>query len=204
MSSLAGRVLFEGERPAAQAGLFVALRNEKGVVAGTEVNPEGGFTLSRVPAGQYEVTGGDADYVAAYLTGPDGERLPLTLAISSGETIQRDLTLTRAVSVIEGTVEHAGVPQIGAFVVLLPKEPARRWGYRVDQTDSDGSYHLGTIPSGDYLLIALSDGEDVAYRDAKVGARLRDAARAVHVEAGEHLDLKLDLLSTATLKLPPL
>ena len=204
MSSLAGRVLFEGERPAAQPDLFVALRNEKGGLVGAEVNTEGSFSLSRVPAGQYEVTGGNADYMAAYLTGPDSERLPLSLTIPSGETIHRDLTLTRAVSTIDGTVENSGWPQIGAFVVLIPKDSAHRWGYRVDQTDSDGSYHLGTIPSGDYSLIALSDGEDVAYRDAKVGARLREAAKAVRVEAGDHLELKLDLVGTATLKLPPL
>lgn len=101
-------------------------------------------------------------------------------------------------------MEDAGSPQIGAFVLLIPKNSSQRWAYRVDQTDSDGSYRLGTVPSGDYFLIALSDGSDVAFRNPKVAAALSEAATAVHVEPGEHLDFKLDLVSTATLKLPPL
>jgi len=205
IGSLSGHVLFEGERPTAQADLFVSLRNEKGnIVARTEVDSEGNFLLRRVLCGSYEVTAGNSGYIAAYLTAPGGEHLPLNVVISSGEPLRRDLILTRAVSVIEGMVESAGVPQIGAFVLLLPKDSSRRSAYRVDQTDSDGSYRLATIPSGDYFLIALSDGEDVGFRNAKVALTLSKAAKAVHVQPGEHLDLKLDLVSTATLKLSPL
>jgi hypothetical protein len=201
LGSLSGRVLFEGERPAPTADLFVTLRNEEGGLARTEVSPQGSFSLPRLPAGRYEVTAGNADYIAAYFTGSDGERLPLTLTIPPGETTHRDLTLTRAVSVIEGTVENAGAPQIGAFVLLMPKNASERWAYRVDQTDSDGSYRLATIPSGDYFLIALSDGNDVAYRDAKVAAILSKAAKPVHVDAGDRLEVKMDVVSTATVKL---
>jgi len=201
LSSMSGRVLFEGERPAAQADLFVTLRHENGGSVRTEVNPQGSFSFSRLLAGKFEVIAGNEEYLAEYLTGPDGERLPLTLTISPGEAIRRDLTLTRAVSEIKGTVENAGVQQIGVFVLLIPKDLSQGWAYRVDQTDSDGSYRLGTIPAGDYSLVALSDGEDVAFRDAKVGARLSEAAKAVHVKPGDHLELKLDLVKTATLKL---
>jgi len=191
LGSLSGRVLFEGEHPAPTADLFVSLRDEEGSLVRTEVSPDGSFSLRRLPAGRYEVTAGNTDYIAAYLTGPDGKRLPLTLTISSGETIHRDLTLTRAVSVIEGTAESTGVPLVGAFVLLMPKNASEQWAYRVDQTDSDGSYRLGTIPSGDYFLIALSDGNDVAYRDAKVAAILTKAAKPVHVDAGDHLEVKI-------------
>jgi lipocalin len=191
LGSLSGRVFFEGERPAPTADLFVSLRDEEGDLVRTEVSPEGSYSQRRLPAGRYEVTAGNADYIAAYFTGPDGARLPLTLTISPGETVHRDLTLTRAVSVIEGTAESAGVPQVGAFVLLMPKNPSERWAYRVDQTDSDGSYRLGTIPSGDYFLLALSDGNDVAYRDAKVAAILTKAAKPVHVDAGDHLEVKI-------------
>jgi hypothetical protein len=204
MGSLSGRVFFEGERPASTTDLFVSLRNEKGNLVRTEISPEGKFSLTRLPAGRYEVTAGNLDYIAAYMTGPAGQRLPLNLEIASGETIPRDLTLTRAASVIEGTVERAGVPQLGAFVLLLPKDQSQRWAYRVDQTDSDGSYRLSTVPSGDYFLIALTNGEDVAYRDAKVALALTPAGQLVHVEPGDHLDMKLDVVSAASLHLPSL
>jgi hypothetical protein len=210
MGAMMGHVLFEGEGPAPTASLFVVLRNDKGNSARIQVDPEGNFSLSRILPGRYEVSAGAADYVASYFTGPTGERLPLTLEVASGETIRGDLMLTKAVSVIEGAAEKAGMPQVGAFVLLMPKNPSQRWAYRIDQTDSDGSYHLATIPAGDYFLIALSDGSDVVYRDAKVAATLAKAAKPVHIEAGNHneagnhLEMKLEVVPIETLHLPPL
>jgi hypothetical protein len=202
MGSVSGRVLFEGERPASTATLYVSVRNDRGNLDRAEVDPQGSFSLSRLPEDHYDVTAGSADYVAAYFIGPAGQRMPLTLEIASGETVHRDLMLTKAVSVIEGTVEKDGAPQAGVFVLLMPKIPSQRWAYRVDQTDSDGSYRLATIPSGDYSLIALSEGTDVAYRDATVAAILSRAGKLVHVEPGDHLDMKVDVVGTATLHLP--
>ncbi len=199
MGALSGHVLFEGEHPGSNASLFVTLRNDEGHSVRIQVDSEGNFSLSRILPGRYEVTAGSADYVAAYFVGPSGERLPLILEIASGEPIHRDLMLTQAVSTIEGTVEKAGMPQVGAFVLLMPKNPAQRWAYRVDQTDSDGSYRLATIPSGDYLLIALSNGADIAYRDVKVAATLAKGAKPVHIEAGDHLDLKLEVVDASRL-----
>ena len=158
--------------------------------------------MNRLPAGSYEVTAGSADYVAAYFTGPAGERLPLTVEITSGETLHRDLTLTRAVSVIEGTAEQNGIPQVGSFVLLMPKDATHRWAYRADQTDSDGSFHLATIPSGDYFLLALSEGADIAYRDPRIAAILANAAKQVHIEPGDHLNVKVNVVSTPSLRLP--
>ncbi len=205
MGSFSGRVLFDGE-PSSDAGLFVSLQDEdeKDNLMRAKVSPDGSFSLSRLAAGRYRVTGGSADYLAAYLQGPAGERLPLTLEITPGATVHQNLVLTRAVSVIEGTVEKATVPQIGAFVLLLPRNPLQKWGYRMDQTDSDGSYSLKTIPAGDYSLIALSTGEGIAYRDPKVGTILTRTAQLVRVKGGDHLELKLEVVSTPALNLPSL
>jgi Carboxypeptidase regulatory-like domain len=203
MGAVSGRVLFDGDPPAT-ANLFVTLRNDQGNAVRIQVDTEGNFSLSRILPGRYEVAAGSADYVASYFAGPNGERLPLTLDITSGEPVRRDLMLTRAVSAIEGTVEKAGVPQVGAFVLLMPKNPSERWAYRSDQTDSDGSFRLAAIPSGDYFLIALSEGVDVVYRDAKVAAILAKAGKPVHIEPGDHSNLKVDVVDTATLNLPSL
>jgi hypothetical protein len=202
MGAMIGHVIFDGERPAASVSLFVILHNDKGNAARLQVDSEGNFSLSRILPGRYEVTAGSSGYIASYFAGPSGERLPLTLEIASGETIHRDLMLTKAVSVIEGTVEKTGMPQVGAFVLLMPKNPSDRWAYRFDQSDSDGSYHLATIPAGDYFLIALTDGSDVLYRDAKVAATLARAGKPLHIEPGDHLNQKVDVVNTASLNLP--
>jgi Carboxypeptidase regulatory-like domain len=196
MGSVSGHLVFESERPKSSGSLFVSLRNDRNNAYSAEVNPEGNFAIRRLPAGKYEaLLGGSKDYIAAYFTGAAGERWPLSFEVSSGEAVRRDLVLTKAVSVIDGTVEQAGVPQVGAFVLLMPKNPAERWAYRVDQTDTDGSYRLTRIPTGDYFLIALSTGEDIAYRDAKVAAILAGAAKQIHVEPRDKLDMKLEVVA---------
>ncbi len=201
MGSVTGRVIFEGERPQSSTSLYVSLRNDRNNVFRAEVDAQGNFTMRRLPAGKYEaMLAGSKDYIAAYFTGAAGEHWPLNFEVSSGEAVQRDLVLTKAVSAIDGTVEQGGAPQVGAFVLLMPKNAAERWAYRVDQTDTDGSYRLATIPTGDYFLIALPEGADVAYRDAKVAAILVGAAKEIHVGSGEKLEMKLDV--TEGLKFP--
>ncbi len=202
MGSLSGKVMLAGESTPLPASLFVFLRNEKGTVARAEAGANGSFSLSRLPPGKYEMAAAFSDYIAAYLTGPDGGRLPLTVEITPGMTGRRDLTMARAASVVQGTVEKAGVPQVGAFVLLMPKDPSQRWVYRVDQTDSDGSYRLATISSGDYWLIALTDGSDIAYRDSKIASVLTGIAKPVHIAPDARLELKLDAVDTAALNWP--
>jgi hypothetical protein len=203
MGTFSGRVVFDGEPPLSPGNIFVTLHDEKGGQRGTQVGDDGQFSVERLRAGRYEVTVGSADYIAAYLEGAEREHLPLTIDIASGAAVRLNLALTRAVSLIEGTVEQAGVPQVGAYVLLMPKDRAQKWALRQDQTDSDGSYKLARIPAGDYYAIALSTGEDVAYRDAKVAAVLAKAAQVVHV-SGNRSDLKLELVNTGSLKLPVL
>ena len=105
-----------------------------------EVDPEGKFSLNRIPAGKYDVSVAFPNYVAAYLNDPAGKHLPLTVEINSSEPVHRDLILARAASTIDGTVVKDGEPQAGCFVLLMPKDRSRRLAYRFDQTDSDGSF----------------------------------------------------------------
>jgi len=202
MGSLSGKVVLADGAPLPNS-LFVFLRNEKGTAARAEVGATGTFTLNRVTPGAYEVTAAFSNYIAAYLTGPGGDHLPLTTEIAPGVTGRYDLTMTRAASVVQGTVEKAGAPQVGALVLLMPKDPAQRWAYRMDQTDSDGSYRLATVSAGDYLLAALSDGSEIAYRDPKIAAILTRFAKPVHLEPNATADFKLDVVDTAALNLPP-
>ena len=201
MGSLSGRVSFDGEGPAPNAGLFVTLRNEKGNAVRSQVTAGGAFTVRRIPSGRYEVTAGNNDYAALYAIGASGEHLPLTVDLEPGEMVHRDLMLTPAVATVEGIVQKSGAPQIGACVLLLPRDRSLS-GYRIDQSNSDGSYKLHTIPSGDYFLIAVTDGEDIAYRDPKVYAALSTLAKPIHIDSRDRLKMNIDVVDTAALKLP--
>jgi hypothetical protein len=54
------------------------------------------------------------------------------------------------------------------------------------------------------LAIAISKEDGVAYRDAKVAAILAGTGKPVHIEGGAKLNLKLEVVDVATLKLPAL
>ena len=75
-------------------------------------------------------------------------------------------------------------------------------GFSPDQTNTDGSFQLTGIPAGDYFIIALSRGEDVAYSDAEVSVILKKAATAVHVDKSNIVNLQLNQIETADLHLP--
>jgi hypothetical protein len=67
-----------------------------------------------------------------------------------------------------------------------------RWAYRVDQSDSDGSFQLSTIPAGDYYFVILSDGADILYREPPSAAALAKVAKIVHVAPGDHQTIEAE------------
>jgi hypothetical protein len=204
LGGVSGHVSFEGEPSPSGANLFVSIRNDRGTVIPIQADQFGNFSRSRLPAGKYEILAGSREYVAAYSSDANGQQLPLTIEIGSGEIVRRDVTFTRAISVIDGKAQKSGMAQVGALVLLMPTDTSRRWAYRADQTDSDGSYQLATIPAGDYNFVILSDGSDVVYRDPRVAAALAKVAKHVHIGPGDHQTIKAEAVETVTLKLPRL
>jgi hypothetical protein len=59
--------------------------------------------------------------------------------------------------------------------------------------DDQDTHHI-VFPSGDYFLIALSDGADVDYHEEKVAARLARVATLVHLDLGDRLARKLEVV----------
>ena len=58
MGSLSGHVVFENERPASTANLYVTFRNERDNSYRAEMGPDWNFSIHRLPAGKYEVAAG--------------------------------------------------------------------------------------------------------------------------------------------------
>ena len=78
----------------------------------------------------------------------------------------RSLSLTVTVALgktnIEGFAFKDGRGQAGVMVVLVPKDPAASLEeFRLDQSDSDGSFLLHQVIPGDYTLVAIEDGWDL-------------------------------------------
>jgi hypothetical protein len=103
------------------------------------------------------------------------------VAVQSGSTVkageeievtgnESDLTLyvARVKTKIEGFATRDSKGVAGVLVLLVPKDTvANQAEFRRDQTDSDGRFALNAFP-GDYTIVAIQGGEDLAWKRADV------------------------------------
>ena len=85
-----------------------------------------------------------------------------------------------------------GKGQPGVMIVLVPREPsAFRSLVRRDQSDSDGSFSLRDVVSGQYTLVAIQDGWELDWARAEVIGRYLSHGVAVTVTESSGKLLKL-------------
>jgi hypothetical protein len=176
----------------------VVLTSKDGQTLSRNVQKDGSFLFAAVEVGAYEVlmelTGDGGGYV---------ERLAATGAKVNGQelTIEEpgDVRLTvvmgrgfgqlKGVVKAEGSgVETEGKPEAGAMVLLVPvsvSEGNLERDARMDQSDSDGTFTLGRILPGKYVLLAIEDGWDLDWRDAAVLAPYRVKGQTIEIGANE-------------------
>lgn len=109
----------------------------------------GGYYIQKVSAKNAEVSGRE-------ITITDASDVNLTVTIGQG------------VGQVTGVVQLDGKPTAGVMVLLVPESGAEmEENSRMDESDSDGTFSLGGILPGEYVLIAIKDGWDLEW--AKLG-----------------------------------
>ncbi|HEX3685149.1 MAG TPA: carboxypeptidase-like regulatory domain-containing protein [Bryobacteraceae bacterium] len=162
-SSLSGRVIVDGQPVG--SNILVVLSSDTAHVQ-PEVSPDGSFVVSGVAPGRYQVELANAPgyYVTSVEVGgrpsPDGK-----IDVAEGSAVQVSIVATKAVYHVDGTALKDGDPFAGAIVLLLPNDITRTSLIRRDQSDSDGTFTLPSVAPGEYTLLAIDDGRDLAYAD---------------------------------------
>ena len=73
---------------------------------------------------------------------------------------------------VQGFARDGSKGVAGAMIVLVPRQPsAYRALVRRDQSDSDGSFNLRDVPSGQYTVVAIQDGWKLDWTDRETIAR---------------------------------
>jgi hypothetical protein len=87
----------------------------------------------------------------------------------------------------------------GASVVLVPdgKDRGQPSAYQRTVTDQSGRFAMRNVVPGDYTIFSWEQIDRGAYFDPEFLARYEDRGKAVHVEEGGHLSVKLDLIPAA-------
>jgi hypothetical protein len=81
---------------------------------------------------------------------------------------------------LTGKVATGDRPEAGALVLMVPRTGWENVSsYRFDQTDSDGTFTLRGVTSGEYLLFAFDRGEPGDYIDLEVVRKLVPKGRLV-------------------------
>lgn len=176
------------------------------------IDRTGRITTNEIPPGRYVVLflafaqdrlampGWEA--VGATINGRDVSHTPFDL---TGDVNTLVMTLTDHASHIAGTVRDAqGNPDPGGAVLMYPTDP-ERWrnrgfstrAMRLLRAGADGGYRLGSVPPGEYFVVALADEDAGDWENPEV---LNAAARgATRVTITGYEKKTLDLVTT-TLK----
>jgi hypothetical protein len=93
-----------------------------------------------------------------------------------------ELKIRSAPTTVEGFAWKDGKGKAGVLVLLVPKDPqAHSDLYRRDESDSDGSFALRSVPPGSYTAIAIENGWDVEWQRPEILARYLPQGVAVSV-----------------------
>jgi hypothetical protein len=182
------------ERPVRQ--FYIQLHNtESGENVGAQVQPDGDFDIGqRVPPGTYELQAASTSAffmksVTATGASVSGHRLTIT----GGDGVHLTIVMSHGVGTVAGTVMRQDKPSAGAMVVLIPADLANNPSFlRRDQSNSDGSFTLASVPPGKYTILAIQNGWDMEWGNPDV---LRN-----YLSASETVTVAPDAKYTVTLK----
>ena len=164
------------------------------------VKPDGTFVFREIPEGSYRVN---------FFPIPAGYYLRSSAAadvLEAGITVGRghspppvELLLSPGAGRIDGIVGSDEQAAPGASVVLVPDGKGRGQPneYRQAVTDLTGRFAMRSVPPGDYTLFAWEQIDRGAYFDPEFLARYEDRGKAVHVEEGGHVSMKLEVIPAA-------
>ena len=197
--SVSGMVSFEGDPP---PQLVVGLTNPKLSQArfGSAISANGQVEYPPLPAGVYEVfLPNSQGWFLKTLSATGAKVRGRSIEIGSSETVQLALVLSKGVGRIDGVVVREDKPQAGAMVVLIPQDP-EHYGplFRRDQSDSDGTFTLGSVVPGKYTVLAIENGWDLEWTKLEAVRPYLSRGESIRVEPNGKYQVKVKAQSLNT------
>lgn len=165
------------------------------------VQADGTFSIQNVPAGPALLTvqGLRTPWAlkAIYVNGRDINDTPLD--IRNNQVISGvQVVLTNKPSEVTGSVLDAEEKPVTDCYVIAFASDSTQWqpmtrAIQAVKPDETGTYSLRNLPSGNYLVIALTDVDEDSWYDPSVLEGWRNAATSVSVTDGETKSLSLKI-----------
>ena len=134
-----------------------------------------GFALNQILASGAKVTG-------------------RTLEITAAGAVTLKCIASRGIARVEGVAQRDGKPVTGAMIVLVPRDLANNLPLvRRDQSDSDGTFTLSNVVPGEYKVVAIANGWDLAWSEPSVIQPYLKAGTAVHITGDGKVEVKVEV-----------
>ena len=173
----------------------------------TPLEEDGTFNFSRVQPGTYriQVNVSPGDYYVQKVVAKEAKTSGREIVITGENDVDLTVTLGQGRGQVTGVVELEGKPAAGVMVLLVP-ESGREMeeDSRMDESDSDGTFSLGGILPGDYVLVAIKDGWDLEWSKSEVLRPYLSAGQKTSIAANRSVKVTVAAQSrTATMEQKP-
>jgi hypothetical protein len=148
------------------------------------LNHAGEFNV-KVPPGEYEIVGQIPQMYLARLRLQDGELKGHVLAVRAGSAPRLEIIASRGFGQIDGVAKRGDQPAGGVMVLLVSDENLILFSR--DQSDSDGTFTLGTIVPGRYHLLAVERGWELEWANRNVLDAFLKKSVPIEVHANDKL-----------------
>lgn len=193
-ASVSGKVIFTPPDRPPDIGIVLAPISS-GRQQRATIPPGGSFQFADIAPGKYRIglTNG-LEFRIVQVIAKDAEYASGILQIAPGAKAQLSVTAARAESHVEGIALKNGKPFPGAMVLLVPLDMKTDQYVGRDQSDSDGTFSVLHVPDGRYILLAIDNGADLAYRDPDVIGPYKKEGVPVNVPASNGRKLRIGIV----------
>ena len=153
---------------------------------------DGSFDVRAVAPGEYTVqvmtSGGPLDIVQMAASGAavHGQRI-----VVGSDPVLLAAEVSRGSASVSGFARRDGKGLGGALVLLVPEQPRDHDDlFRLDQSDSDGSFTLSRVVPGNYTLVAIENGWSLEWSRPEAIVRYLPRGVKLHI-TGEPANLDL-------------
>jgi hypothetical protein len=168
----------------------------------SHVHGDGSFEWENVPAGRYCVQISEASAISDWFlksATAGGQEVANGFSVSGGR-VNLALVASANGAVAEGLASNQNdEPVADAVVVAVPEARFRGHPdrYRKALTDQSGRFALRGLPPGDYTLFAWESVDGEAYYNPEFLRSYESQGKALHVNEGIHVNLKLRAIPAA-------
>ncbi|HEX8881510.1 MAG TPA: hypothetical protein VF749_15830, partial [Candidatus Acidoferrum sp.] len=173
----------------------------------TALEEDGRFSFSSIQPGRYEIQVNvpSGDYYVQKVIAKEAKTSGREMVITGGSDVVLTVTLGRGQGQATGVVQFAGRPEAGVMVLLVPESGQEmEEDSRMDESDSDGTFSLGGILPGDYVLLAIKDGWDLEWSNSDVLRPYLSAGQKISIAANQSVKVTVSAQErTATAEQKP-